>query len=65
MARLRSQDVLKIGIVGFGNFGQFLAKRMVQQGHQVGFPGMLSKRWLKCTQCLHKALHTASLQCTW
>ncbi|KAJ8753186.1 hypothetical protein K2173_017772 [Erythroxylum novogranatense] len=26
---------LKIGIVGFGNFGQFLAKTMVQQGHKV------------------------------
>lgn len=26
---------LRIGIVGFGNFGQFLAKRFVKQGHQV------------------------------
>eukprot|EP00887_Chlorella_sp_A99_P005837 scaffold1.g5837.t1 len=26
---------LKIGIVGFGTFGQFLAKRMVQAGHEV------------------------------
>lgn len=26
---------LKIGIVGFGNFGQFLAKKIVQQGHTV------------------------------
>ena len=26
---------LKIGIVGFGNFGQFLAKRMASQGHDV------------------------------
>ncbi|XP_010435393.1 PREDICTED: arogenate dehydrogenase 1, chloroplastic [Camelina sativa] len=26
---------LKIGIVGFGNFGQFLAKTMVKQGHTV------------------------------
>jgi len=26
---------LKIGIVGFGTFGQFLARRMVRQGHQV------------------------------
>ena len=24
---------LKVGIVGFGNFGQFLAERMLQQGH--------------------------------
>lgn len=28
-------DRLKIGIVGFGTFGQFLAKRMVQAGHEV------------------------------
>lgn len=27
---------LLVGIVGFGNFGQFLAKRLVQHGHQVG-----------------------------
>lgn len=26
---------LRIGIVGFGTFGQFLAKRMVQAGHEV------------------------------
>lgn len=26
---------LKVGIVGFGNFGQFLAERMCQQGHTV------------------------------
>ncbi|XP_050374962.1 pyrophosphate-energized vacuolar membrane proton pump-like [Argentina anserina] len=26
---------LKIGIVGFGNFGQFLAKTIVRQGHRV------------------------------
>ena len=29
------QSRLRIGIVGFGNFGQFLARRMVQQGHTV------------------------------
>lgn len=29
------QSKLKIGIVGFGTFGQFLAKRMVQAGHEV------------------------------
>jgi hypothetical protein len=34
-AKLRSSKALRIGIVGFGNFGQFLAKRMVQQGHTV------------------------------
>ena len=27
--------VVGAGIVGFGNFGQFLAKRFVKQGHRV------------------------------
>ncbi|KAG0581398.1 hypothetical protein KC19_4G248300 [Ceratodon purpureus] len=36
----RSQELdknrkLKVGIVGFGNFGQFLAERILQQGHKV------------------------------
>jgi hypothetical protein len=40
--QLRSQSAqqgnpnpLKVGIVGFGTFGQFLARRFVQAGHQV------------------------------
>lgn len=40
-ARLRAQTSLRIGIVGFGTFGQFLAKRLVQQGHKVSL-GMCS-----------------------
>jgi len=32
----KAQRSLKIGIVGFGKFGQFLGKRIAQQGHQVG-----------------------------
>lgn len=32
---LEKSSKLKVGIVGFGNFGQFLAERMVKQGHQV------------------------------
>jgi len=32
---LLSQNMLTIGIVGFGNFGQFLARRFVQAGHKV------------------------------
>mmetsp|Transcript_12577 Transcript_12577/g.23682 ORF Transcript_12577/g.23682 Transcript_12577/m.23682 type:complete len:415 (+) Transcript_12577:25-1269(+) len=31
----KASTKLKIGIVGFGTFGQFLARRMVSQGHQV------------------------------
>ena len=34
-ARLKAQTCLRIGIVGFGTFGQFLAKRLIQQGHKV------------------------------
>ena len=34
-AKLKQQTALRIGIVGFGTFGQFLAKRLVQQGHKV------------------------------
>ena len=33
-AKLKQQTALRIGIVGFGTFGQFLAKRLVQQGHK-------------------------------
>ncbi|KAG2447681.1 hypothetical protein HYH02_007141 [Chlamydomonas schloesseri] len=33
--RISDKDKLKIGIVGFGTFGQFLAKRLVARGHQV------------------------------
>lgn len=33
--KIRDSKVLKIGIVGFGTFGQFLALRMVSQGHSV------------------------------
>lgn len=34
-AQLKAEKSLKIGIVGFGTFGQFLARRMVKQGHEV------------------------------
>lgn len=34
-AKLRKERQLVIGIVGFGTFGQFLAKRMVKFGHRV------------------------------
>ena len=32
---LEKNSLLKIGIVGFGNFGQFLAKTLIKQGHRV------------------------------
>ena len=43
---LAKQKRLKIGIVSFGNFGQFLARRMVQAGHDV-----------RCSPTLGCALH--------
>ena len=39
---LKKQRMLKIGIVGFGTFGQFLAKRLVLAGHEVSFSVALS-----------------------
>ncbi|XP_059637868.1 arogenate dehydrogenase 2, chloroplastic [Cornus florida] len=33
--RIAKSTKLKIGIIGFGNFGQFLAKTIVRQGHTV------------------------------
>jgi len=32
---LEKRKALKIGVVGFGNFGQFLTKRFVESGHRV------------------------------
>lgn len=32
---LEKSSKLRVGIVGFGNFGQFLAERIVKQGHTV------------------------------
>lgn len=34
--KMKAERSLKIGIVGFGTFGQFLARRIAQQGHKVG-----------------------------
>lgn len=31
----QAQKRLKIGVLGFGNFGQFLAERFVARGHRV------------------------------
>jgi lactate dehydrogenase-like 2-hydroxyacid dehydrogenase len=32
---LREKSKLTIGVVGFGNFGRFMAKRMIEHGHKV------------------------------
>ncbi|XP_028807290.1 arogenate dehydrogenase 1, chloroplastic [Neltuma alba] len=34
-SQLDGNSKLKIAVIGFGNFGQFLAKTMVRQGHEV------------------------------
>ncbi|GBG65124.1 hypothetical protein CBR_g49487 [Chara braunii] len=34
-AKLDREGKMKIGILGFGNFGQFIAKRIIQQNHEV------------------------------
>lgn len=34
-AKLADEKKLKIGIVGFGTFGQFMAKRLIARGHKV------------------------------
>ncbi|CAG9462180.1 unnamed protein product [Pedinophyceae sp. YPF-701] len=33
--RMWKEKQLKVGIVGFGNFGQFIAKRLITHGHRV------------------------------
>eukprot|EP00891_Asterochloris_glomerata_P003202 jgi/Astpho2/3202/Aster-05730 len=33
--QMQSQQHLRVGIVGFGKFGQFLARRLIAAGHQV------------------------------
>ena len=44
--QVAGQQRLKIGIVGFGNFGQFLARRFVKAGHEVRGAG----RGMACIQ---------------
>lgn len=34
-AKIAKEKQMTIGIVGFGNFGQFLAKRFIKHGHRV------------------------------
>lgn len=41
-ARLAKERQLKVGVVGFGTFGQFLAKRLVEAGHKVTSGPLLS-----------------------
>ena len=46
-AKLKQQTALRIGIVGFGTFGQFLAKRLVQQGHKVHLHAFQQRKYNK------------------
>lgn len=60
-ARLKQQTALRIGIVGFGTFGQFLAKRLVQQGHKVGYRSCLPVAYHGCCALQgHAALRVAN-----
>ena len=56
---LKKQRMLKIGIIGFGTFGQFLAKRLVLAGHEVSF-SMLS-RWTTNIRAVQSAGQLSSL----
>jgi hypothetical protein len=47
--KISKDKQLKIGIVGFGTFGQFLARRMVEAGH----------RWVGPQAC-HRPVHELS-----
>lgn len=35
-AKIAKTKQLKVGILGFGTFGQFIAKRLIKAGHKVG-----------------------------
>lgn len=50
---LKKQRSLTIAIIGFGTFGQFLAKRLIAAGHQVD----TKQNWhanFHCTACHQK-----------
>ena len=53
--QMQSQQHLRVGIVGFGKFGQFLARRLIAAGHQVGSFGTpvkpLNHRGLTAPRC--------------
>lgn len=53
-ARLKHANALRIGIVGFGTFGQFLAKRLVQSGHKVILPMQCVFMLILVPVCLHQ-----------
>ena len=46
--QMQSQQHLRVGIVGFGKFGQFLARRLIAAGHQVSSS---SRGWSSCAPC--------------
>jgi hypothetical protein len=61
-AKLQANNALKIGIVGFGTFGQFLAKRMVTQGHKVCSRCWVASRMLVA---VYVPSHGSSLVLQW
>ena len=48
-ASFRASKALKVGIVGFGTFGQFLAKRILRHGHSVRPPPAARPPHAPCT----------------
>lgn len=62
MAEQLSKDkALAVGIVGFGTFGQFLAKRFASAGHRCGAALALLARW-PCALLARRAFHSYSCQ---
>lgn len=49
-AKIAKDKQLKIGIVGFGTFGQFLAKRLIAAGHKVRALRAVSQRLVSLSQ---------------
>jgi hypothetical protein len=66
-ARLTKAKQLTVGIVGFGTFGQFLARRLVQAGHKVGHSRALTPHsrvphtYQMCVVCRRLLYCTAGL----
>ena len=59
-ARLDRSKQLTVGIVGFGTFGQFLARRLVKSGHKVRVANCQRlHRWHTATQKVSSLLSTA------
>lgn len=50
--KLSKDKQLKIGIVGFGTFGQFLARRMVEAGHRCVKQRLTDIEWVSAAHTI-------------